>query len=82
MSVSFKVGLAGDSVKIKDINEVAYQDIFEMGISFNDLEAHENNDITFSISISKNGEEIERCPWKGYITVTVPTPEFEAMLWY
>jgi len=34
------------------------------------------------MKILKNGEEIERCPWRGYITYTVPTPDFESLLWY
>lgn len=68
--------------KIKDIPDVAMQDIFEIKIPFSDLNAKEKDEINLSISIIKNGEEIERCPWRGYITLTVPTPEFEAMLWY
>ena len=68
--------------KIKDISDFAVQDIFEIGISFTDLNAREKDEINLFISIIKNGEEIERCPWRGYITLTVPTPDFEAMMWY
>lgn len=68
--------------KIKDINAVAIQDIFEIGIPFSDLEAKEKDDICLFVSIIKNSEEVERCPWRGYITITVPTPDFEAMMWY
>jgi alpha-amylase/alpha-mannosidase (GH57 family) len=68
--------------KIKDISDVAVQDIFELGIPFIDLNAGEKDEINLFISIIKNGEEIERCPWRGYIALTVPTPEFEAMMWY
>jgi hypothetical protein len=68
--------------KIKDITDVAVQDIFEIGIPFIDLDAREKDEINLYISVVKNGEEIERCPWRGFITVTVPTPDFEAMLWY
>ncbi|OHE56344.1 MAG: hypothetical protein A2027_03530, partial [Thermodesulfovibrio sp. RBG_19FT_COMBO_41_18] len=64
--------------KIKDISDFAVQDIFEIGISFTDLNAREKDEINLFISIIKNGEEIERCPWRGYITLTVPTPDFEA----
>ena len=72
----------GEWEKIKDIVDVAMQDIFEIKIPFSDLNANEKDEINLSISIIKNGEEIERCPWRGYITFTVPTPEFEAMMWY
>jgi len=68
--------------KIKDITDVAVQDIFEIGIPFIDLDAREKDEISLYISVVKNGEGIERCPWRGFITVTVPTPDFEAMLWY
>jgi alpha-amylase/alpha-mannosidase (GH57 family) len=68
--------------KIKDISDVAVQDIFELGIPFIDLNAGEKDEINLFISIIKNGEEIERCPWRGYIALTVPTPDFEAMMWY
>ena len=68
--------------KIKDIADVAVRDIFETGISFTDLKARENDEIIFSISVLKDREEIERCPSRGHISVIVPTPDFEAMMWY
>jgi alpha-amylase/alpha-mannosidase (GH57 family) len=71
-----------DWEKIKDINDVAIQDIFEIGIPFEDLKVKENDEINLFISIMKNSEEMERCPWRGFITFTVPTPDFEAMMWY
>ena len=71
-----------DWVKIRDISDVAVQDIFEIGIPFSDLNAGEKEEINFFISIMNNDEEIERHPWRGYISVTVPTPDFEAMMWY
>ena len=83
---SLKAELFGKSdepwEKIKDISDVAVQDIFELGIPFIDLNAREKDEINLFISIIKNGEELERCPWRGYITLTVPTPDFEAMMWY
>lgn len=67
--------------KVKDIREVAIQDIFEIGILFADLKAKEKDELDLFISVRKGGEEIERCPWRGYLTVLVPTPDFEAMMW-
>ncbi len=72
----------GEWEKIKDILTVAFQDIFEIGIPFIDLKAMEKDEISLFISIIKNDEEIERCPWRGNITLSVPTPDFEAMMWY
>lgn len=67
---------------IKEISEVAIQDIFEISIPFSDLSAKEKDEINLFISIRKGTEEIERCPWRGHITIDVPTEDFEAMMWY
>ncbi len=72
----------GDWVVIKEIADVAVQDIFEIGVPFRDIDAKEKDEIDFFVSIIKNDEEIERHPWRGYISITVPTPDFEAMMWY
>ena len=68
--------------RIGDIEEVAVLDVFEIGIPFSDLRAKEKDEINLFVSIRKGGEEIERCPWRGHISVVVPTEDFEAMLWY
>lgn len=73
----------GDDWKpIKKIFDVEIRDIFEIGVSFSDLGAKEKDELTLFILVLKSGEEIERCPWRGYIALNVPTAEFEAMLWY
>ena len=71
-----------DWVKVKEIADVAIRDIFEIGILFSDLRAKQKDEINFFMSIRKGTEEIERCPWRGHISLTVPTPDFEAMMWY
>jgi alpha-amylase/alpha-mannosidase (GH57 family) len=71
----------GEWEKIKDLPDVAFRDIFEIALPFADLLACENDEISLFISITKNGGEMERCPWRGYISLTVPTPDFEAMMW-
>ena len=68
--------------KIKDIADVAVQDIFEIGISFQDLLAHEKDEIALFVFILKNNEKLERYPWRGYITFVSPTPDFESSMWY
>jgi len=62
--------------------EVAADEIFEMKVPFSALQAKEKDEISFSVSVMKNGAEIERCPFRGYVTLAVPTPDFEAMMWY
>ncbi|HXX58647.1 MAG TPA: glycoside hydrolase family 57 protein [Thermodesulfovibrionales bacterium] len=62
--------------------DVAVADIFECALPFRDIKAKEHDELNFFLSLHKGDEEIERCPWRGYITITVPTPDFEAMMWY
>jgi alpha-amylase/alpha-mannosidase (GH57 family) len=69
-------------IKVKDITEVAIQDILEISIPFKDIKAKEKDELTLFVSILKSGEEIERCPWRGNISIIVPTPDFEAIMWY
>ncbi len=69
-------------IQIKEIPEVAFLDIFEIGIAFADLKAKKEDEIHLFISIAKDNEEMERCPWRGHLSITVPTPDFEALLWY
>ncbi len=68
--------------KVKDITEVAIKDILEIAIPFKDINAKEKDELNIYICIMKNGEEIERSPWRGNISITVPTPDFEATMWY
>jgi alpha-amylase/alpha-mannosidase (GH57 family) len=71
-----------DWKRVKEIFDAAAVDIFEIGIPFADLKAREREEIDLFISVRKGEEEIERCPWRGHITVSVPTEDFEAMMWY
>ncbi len=68
--------------KTGEINEVAVREIFEIGVPFSYLKAKEGDEINLFISIRKAAEEVERCPSRGHISVTVPTENFEAMMWY
>jgi len=67
---------------VKDITKVAVRDILELGVLFTDLQAKAGDEMHFFITVMKGGAEIERSPWRGHISVTVPTENFEAMMWY
>jgi alpha-amylase/alpha-mannosidase (GH57 family) len=69
-------------VEVKTTQNVAVQEIFEIGLPFADIKTKENDEIHFSIDIMRNGEEEERCPWRGHVTVAVPTPYYETLMWY
>lgn len=68
--------------EIKELSDYAADEILECAIPFEDLMVKEREEINFFITVIKNEDVIERCPLRGYISVTVPTPEFEAMMWY
>lgn len=69
-------------IRIKDTTDFAIQDIFEIKIPFDEVKAKEKDEMNLFACVIKNSEEVERCPWRGFITLTVPTPDFEAMMWY
>lgn len=64
------------------IEKVAAQDIFEIELPFALLRARENDEINVAVEVMRNGEEVERCPWRGYITIPVPSPYYETLMWY
>jgi alpha-amylase/alpha-mannosidase (GH57 family) len=68
--------------KVKEIVDAAALDVFEIAIPFAELKAREKDEVNLFISIRKGEEEIERCPWRGHVTLSVPTEDFEAMMWY
>ncbi|MCX8030595.1 MAG: glycoside hydrolase family 57 protein [Thermodesulfovibrionales bacterium] len=83
-------------IKVSDDLEAAIKDIFEIRIPFEQIKVKENDEIHFCVELIVNGrngaiqteqnskrvEVIERCPWRGYISVTVPSPYFESIMWY
>lgn len=76
--------------------EAASADVFEIEIPFAVIKARENDEIQFALELVKNGgipiqvketvsageKSMERCPLRGFITVTVPSPDFEKIMWY
>ncbi|MBI4688485.1 MAG: glycoside hydrolase [Nitrospirae bacterium] len=72
---------------VRDIEGVAINDILETGLPFNLLGANEGDEVSFFISVlrydeeAKTYSELERWPWKGFISIEVPGPGFEAMMW-
>jgi alpha-amylase/alpha-mannosidase (GH57 family) len=83
-------------VMVKDSLRAAFKDILEIEIPFADIKVKENDEIHFCVDVILNGtngalpgdypakraDTLERCPWRGYITVTVPASHFEALMWY
>jgi alpha-amylase/alpha-mannosidase (GH57 family) len=62
--------------------EYAIDDIFEIAIPFKTLDVKENDELSFYITTDMEGQELERYPWRGNITLHVPSPDFDKMMWY
>jgi alpha-amylase/alpha-mannosidase (GH57 family) len=63
------------------INTVAAFEIVELAVPFEMLNAKPNDEIQIFVTIERNGSEIEKWPYRGYIQFKVPTDDFEAMMW-
>lgn len=62
--------------------EAAVGDILEARVPFKCIGANPGDEINFFVTLNKDSMEMERCPWRGFIAFTVPTKDFEAMMWY
>ncbi len=60
----------------------AIDEIFEISIPFKTLDVKENDELSFYITTDMEGQELERYPWRGNITLHVPSPDFDKMMWY
>ncbi|MEW6409532.1 MAG: hypothetical protein AB1488_05405, partial [Nitrospirota bacterium] len=65
-----------------EIPSVAIKKILEIAVPFKNLQAGENEEIAFFVVIKREEMELERYPYKGYISFKVPTPDFEAIMWH
>ncbi|UCG79072.1 MAG: glycoside hydrolase [Nitrospirota bacterium] len=62
--------------------EYAKDDILEISIPFSKLGAKENDELSLYITADLSGNELERYPWRGNITLRVPSPDFDKIMWY
>jgi hypothetical protein len=80
---------------LMQIEQVAAREIFEIEVPFAALEARENDTVQFSLDVVRNHEGleasaqspardnmIERCPLRGYVSIMVPTADYEKLMWY
>jgi hypothetical protein len=67
---------------VADLNSFGVGRIIELGIPFADLAASAGQQIEFVVVVYKEGQEIERWPRGGGITVAVPTATYQEEQWY
>lgn len=71
----------GQWVYTKDISDVAVDEILEIGLGFDELGCGIGEEIQLAIQLIKRGEEVERCPCRGYLSLLRPSPEYEKIMW-
>jgi len=63
------------------ITTIAAHDIIELALPFSLLNVKETDEVAFIVVVEMDDAELERWPYKGYISFNVPTPDFEAIMW-
>ncbi len=71
----FEASLSSGSIKI------AFGKILELALPFELISAKPRSEIKFTIFLERNEITIESWPRLGYISLLVPTPEYEASHW-
>jgi len=78
----YKMGEKHDWEFVRELESFGVGRIIEMGIPFPDLEARPSQLVELVVVVYKDGQELERWPRGGVITVTVPTETYEQEQWY
>ena len=61
--------------------EAAGDLIFELALPFHSLAVGTDDPIQFCIELIKDEESIERVPHEGAIETSVPSPDYELIMW-
>jgi hypothetical protein len=61
--------------------EAAADWIFELAIPFRSLSRKTDDAIQFCVELVRGGQSIERVPSEGAIETTVPSPDYELIMW-
>jgi hypothetical protein len=76
-------GGASESKGCKErLESICADDIVELGVDFEKLQAAQGEEIRFYISIKTDKGEESRCPTRGHCLITVPTEDYESYNWY
>lgn len=67
--------------EVKKLSTFAIKKIIELSLPFADISAKTGDEIQFCIAVEKEGNEIERWPRGGVISIKVPTATYEMEQW-
>lgn len=71
----------GERKEVSVINTVAANDIIELAMPFDLLGLKPDDEVHLFITVERNGSEVEKWPYRGYIQFSVPTQDFESIMW-
>ncbi|MEW6482514.1 MAG: glycoside hydrolase family 57 protein [bacterium] len=77
----FEIASEGSLIKKEDLENIAFSKILELAIPFEIISVGQKEEVRFTVSLERSGMVIENWPKSGYISMFVPTPEYEAMKW-
>jgi len=78
----FSYHLKDGKVKAPLPIKIAFADILEMAVSFDDLKVKTGETINIWAMIKTKNMTISRIPSRGYLTIGVPSENFEMEMWY
>jgi len=73
---------AEKKVEIKNLESLGVGRIIELAIPFSELDAKPGQKVEFSVVVCRDGQELERWPRNGAISVEVPSDSYEEEQWY
>ena len=74
-------GVNRERKQVAVINTVAAYEIIELAVPFEMLGVKPDDEVQIFVAVERNGSEVEKWPYRGFIQFKVPTDDFEAMMW-
>jgi alpha-amylase/alpha-mannosidase (GH57 family) len=81
-AVMIGLGANGNAESSTRLTSIAAREIIEMAAPFESIEAKPKDEVQFFVTVRRNEIELEKWPYRGYISFTVPTENFEAIMWH
>ncbi len=74
--------LVRDGRKARKPNiQAAVADVLEVSVPFKALNRQPEQTVQFFVELFVDGQSVDRAPREGVITLTVPSPDFEMIMW-
>jgi len=81
-AVMLGCGTDGAAQSCQKLSSIAAHDIIEMAIPFELIGARPKDEVNFFVTIRRGDIELEKWPYRGYLSFTVPTEDFESIMWH